>query len=113
MVTGLLEPAHYVKDHILDRLPEVDSWELIPAFNKNSERRGYAYNWAVFDQVPPPEDQVLWCLCVCRSNTDEHWVLILEAVSDENAIYKRIGTGRIDVDTTSFGGGQRLTISMI
>jgi hypothetical protein len=113
VVTGLLEPAHYVKDHILDRLPEVDSWELIPASNKNSEKRGYAYNWAVFDQVPPPEDQVLWCLCVCRSNTDEHWVLILEAVSDEDATYKRIGTGRIDVDTTSFGGGQRLTINMI
>jgi hypothetical protein len=116
VVTGLVERVRYVAGHILDRLEEIDSFELYPdtlnTSGKDSEPPKYAYNWAVFDREPPPEEQVLWCLCVTRRHKDEHWVLLLEEV-DGDSLFRRIGMGRIDVDPVLFGGGESVKIEII
>jgi hypothetical protein len=112
-VTGLLEPAHYVNEPSWSILDEIMAYKLVPAVENGGDLRSYSFVWAVFDQTPPPEDQVLWCLCVCRRYAQEYWVLILEKVVGSNATYRRIGLGRIDVKTGCFGGKDRTTVDLV
>jgi hypothetical protein len=110
-VTGMLEPAHYVNEPSWDILDEILAYKLVPAPLQGWDARSYAFVWAIFDQAPPPEEQMLWCLCVCRRYTREYWVLILEEVSIKT--YRRIGLGRIDVKTGVFGGKHRKAVDLV
>jgi hypothetical protein len=125
IVEGLVETVRYQNHPSSMLLFEIEAYPLIPAdstqINATGEARQYKNTWAVFDQNPPPIEEVLSFLCICRRWDDEYWGILLQEqyhqlVEDEEKTtktYRRIGLGRIILTKGSFGNGNHVRLTLI
>ncbi|KAF2178730.1 HET-domain-containing protein [Zopfia rhizophila CBS 207.26] len=112
LVRGLVEPASYVAEPTFYHLYDIKTYWLKP-FSDPEMRDAYTYRWGVFDQDPPPVQQTIYCLCICTNRDEEHWVLLLERINEQESEYRRIGAGRIDMEHRKFGGGQNKILTIL
>lgn len=113
IVRGLVEIASYDPEPTDYHLYDIDTYRLKPENDSENTNR-YTYRWAVFDNIPPPVEQLIYCLCIfVDQDKDEHWVLLLEKTHESPDEYRRIGAGRIDMEREKFAGGNSHILTII
>jgi hypothetical protein len=119
----LIEPVAYIDNPIRWGCGIVPKYSLVKTDALPKEQYPYMDSWCVFEQRPPPLDRDIWCLCIAVERRqklfnrldlgDGYWVLLLTSTDKENGEYCHVGAGMIEAMPGTFGGPDKVTVTIV